>query len=61
MERKEALEIILAAAQNWYDELVNYIIPNAEETEGDDAEGYRNSADSIASAIAQLRTTIDNT
>lgn len=49
MKRKEAEQLVIAAAQSWAHELVEYIIPDAV---GQDAESYEASSARLEQALA---------
>lgn len=54
-KRNEALDLVLTAAENWARELVDYIIPDSEQRDDDDAAaGQRESANAIFTAILTL-------
>lgn len=56
MTKTEALKLVLDAADNWANELVEWIAPASDQFDmEEDAEEERNHADDIWEAIALLR------
>ena len=49
------LAVLIDAANKWGTELEEYIIPNAEETSAEDAEGYRAESVLIEWAVTHAR------
>lgn len=50
------LAVLVDAATKWAEELDEYIIPSAEETSAEDAEGYHAESAVIEWAVAHTRT-----
>ena len=56
MTRDEALEVVIDAALNWQNELLEYIAPASEQFDDEEsAEGQRENADEIDEAVKVLR------
>jgi hypothetical protein len=56
MTRTEALEVVIDAALNWQNELLEYIAPASEQFDDEEsAEAQRDDADMIDEAIKVLR------
>ena len=60
MTRAEALEVVIDAALNWQNELLEYIAPASEQFDDEEsAESQRDTADEIDEAIKVLRKEAD--
>lgn len=54
MTKDEALDVLKMAAENWANELSEYIIPSSEEAEDGCTDGYNSQYDAIHQALEVL-------